>query len=142
VILLDVNLLVYAHVVNAPQHTRARDWLDGRLAGPGRVGFPWHSLAGFVRIVTNGRMVVRPVTVADAWRQVEEWLDNPTAWVPQPGDGHRALFGQLLREHGGGNLVPDAHLAAIAIEHGLTLCSVDDDFARFKGLRRENPLAR
>ena len=141
-ILVDVNLLVYAHATTAPLHNAARTWLNSRLAGPARVGLPWHSLAGFLRIITNARMVSRPVPAIEAWSHVEALLDSPSAWIPQPGDRHRELFGQLLREAGmGGNLVPDAHLAAIAIEHGLTLCSTDGDFARFRDLRWQNPLA-
>lgn len=124
-----------------PQHEAAREWLDGRLNGTAQVGLPWPSLLGFVRITTNPRVFERPLPLADAWQQVVEWLGCPPAWVPVPTDRHAGLLGSLLRETGGAaSLVPDAHLAALAIEHGLTLCSTDGDFARFSGLRWENPL--
>ena len=140
-ILVDANLLVYASVAQFEQHDAARSWLDDRLNGVPGVGLPWPSLLAFVRLVTNGRIVQRPVSTNDAWMQVEAWLDGPTVWIPQPTDRHRAVLGNLLRGHSlRANLVPDAHLAALAIEHGLTLCSVDGDFARFTGLRWENPL--
>lgn len=140
-ILLDANLLVYAHVSTVPQHAAARAWLDARLNGAAPVGLPWPSLLAFVRLVSNPRVFERPQPVAEAWAQVEAWLDCPPVWVPQPTDRHRTTLGLLLRRHGASaNLVPDAHLAALAIEHGLILCSTDGDFARFPDLRWENPL--
>jgi predicted nucleic acid-binding protein len=81
--------------------------------------------------------------MADAWQQVTAWLDCDTVWTPQPTERHAEVLGQLLSLPGvHGNLVPDAHLAALAIEHGLMLCSPDGDFARFPGLRWSNPLAK
>ncbi len=140
-ILLDANLLVYAHVRSFQQHVTARTWLDARLNGRERVGLPWPSLLAFVRLVTNPRMFERPEPVALAWRQVEAWLDRPVCWTPLPTEQHQSLLGQLLTTAGAtANLVPDAHLAALAMEHGLELCSTDRDFARFPGLRWRNPL--
>ena len=140
-ILLDANLLIYARVASVPQHDAARAWLDERLNGPAPVGLPWPSLLGFVRVTTNPRVFERPLPVAAAWRQVREWLDCPPAWIPVPTDRHVQFIEPLLLETGGtANLVPDAHLAALAIEHGLILCSTDGDFARFPGLRWEDPL--
>lgn len=101
---------------------------------------PWQSLVAFMRLSTNRRMFERPQTIAAAWSQVEEWLDRDVVWVPTPADRHREILGQLLQVAGQADLVPDAHLAALAIEHGLTLCSTDGDFARFPGLRWEDPL--
>jgi len=141
VILVDANLLLYAHVADFDQHPAARKWLDGRLRGPARVGLPWPSLLGFVRIVSNPRVFPQAEPPADAWRQVEDWLDADVAWVPAPTDRHREVLGRLLPAVIGPNLVPDAHLAALAIEHGLTLMSTDGDFARFPALRWEDPLA-
>lgn len=140
-ILVDANLLVYAHVTAFSQHQSAREWLDGRLNGVAPVGLPWPSILAFLRIVTNPRIFERPETLEGAWRQVEEWLDCLSVWIPQPTGRHGEilkplLIGQRLRA----NLIPDAHLAALAIEHGLILCSSDGDFARFSGLRWENPL--
>ena len=123
------------------QHAAARTWLDGQLNGPGRVGLPWPSLLAFVRLVSNRRVFDRPVPISSAWRQVEEWLDQEGVWVPQPTPRHRETLAPLLgHAEGRANLVPDAHLAALAIEHGLTLCSADGDFARFDGLDWHNPL--
>lgn len=142
-ILVDANLLVYARVSDFPQHDTARRWLDGRLNGPAGVGLPWVSLLAFVRLVSNPRLFREPLGVADAWRQVEAWLDCPSTWTPEPTDRHREVLGPLLAGIGGrANLVPDAHLAALAVEYGLVLCSTDGDFARFPGLRWENPLVR
>ncbi|HXH08029.1 MAG TPA: TA system VapC family ribonuclease toxin [Vicinamibacterales bacterium] len=141
-ILVDANLLVYAANRAAPEHDAAREWLDARLSGSSRVGLPWPSLLAFVRIVSNPMIMARPVTPAEAWRQVREWLACEAAWIPVPGPRHAALLEPLLRLRVmTSRLVPDAHLAALAIEHGLTLCSTDGDFARFPGLRWENPLA-
>lgn len=140
-ILLDANLLLYAHVSSFAQHDKAHAWLDGQLNGPTPVGLPWPSLLSFVRLVSNPRVFQQPATVAAAWHQVELWLDSPVAWIPGPGERHRELLGTLLaRPDLRANHVPDAHLAALAMEHGLTLCSADSDFARFPGLRWQNPL--
>ena len=102
---------------------------------------PWVSLLAFLRLVTNPRMFERPEPLAAAWDQVLAWLACETAWVPEPTERHAELLGTLLALPGlRGNLVPDAHVAALAVEHGLTLCSADGDFARFPGLRWVNPL--
>ena len=141
-ILLDANLLLYAANRAAPEHDRARAWLDDRLNGTVPLGLPWPSLLAFVRLATNPLVVRHPVAAAEAWRQVEEWLECEPAWTPLPGDGHRAIIGGFLRAPWmTSRLVPDAHLAALAIEHGLTLQSSDGDFARVPGLKWENPLA-
>jgi hypothetical protein len=142
VILVDANVLVYAYVVGFPEHEAAREWLDERLSGSDRVGLPWESLTAFLRLTTNPRVFERPATVARVWRQVEEWLECEPAWIPLPTDRHQQVLGTLLAAAGpGGNLVPDAHLAALALEHGLTVASTDGDFARFPGVRWQNPLA-
>lgn len=140
-ILVDANLLIYARLSSFPQNAPARAWFDAKLNGNAPVGLPWASLLGFVRITTNPRILERPLPLVQAWRQVTEWLSRPPVWIPNPGDGHAAILGELLATSGAtGNLVPDAHLAALAIEHGLRMCSTDGDFARFKGLTWENPL--
>ena len=141
-ILVDANLLIYASVDSFPQYERARRWLDGRLSGVAPVGLPWPSLLGFLRVSTNPRVFERPTAVADAWRQVVAWLGCESSWIPQPTERHPEIMGELLAAPSvHANLVPDAHLAALAIEHGLILCSTDGDFARFAGLRWENPLS-
>jgi len=142
VILVDINILVYASFADLSQHHAAHKWLDAQLNSPARVGIPWVSLLGFLRIATHPRIIVHPLTMAAAWRQVEAWLSCETVWTPQPSERHAEVLGALLSQPGvHGNLVPDAHLAALAIEHGLTLCSTDGDFARFRGLKWLNPLA-
>lgn len=141
-ILVDTNLLVYAYARSMPQHQRARGWLDDQFSGSIRVGLPWASLLGFVRVVTNPRAFRNPQPVLQAWGQVMAWLGRDVAWIPQPGERHAAILGELLALPGiQGNLVPDAHLAALAMEHGLTLYSTDGDFARFPRLRWTNPLS-
>jgi hypothetical protein len=143
VILIDANILIYSHVNSFAQHEAAREWLDQRLNGPTRVGLPWASLLAFLRLVTNPRVFEQAEPMADAWRQVRAWVDCESAWLPQPTERHADLLGQFLALPGvHGNLVPDAHLAALAVEHGLTLCSTDGNFARFPALRWENPLAQ
>jgi toxin-antitoxin system PIN domain toxin len=142
VILIDANILIYAGVSSVPEHERARQWLDEQLSGPTPVGLPWHSLLAYLRITTNPRSVARPQRMKDAWRQVQDWLSSPPAWVPAPTERHAGLLRQLCESADVyGDLVPDAHLAALAMEHGLTVCSSDRDFARFPRLRWMNPLA-
>jgi uncharacterized protein len=141
-ILIDVNILVYASIDDFPQHRAARDWLDRQLTSTPRVGLPWPALLGFLRIVTNRRAVVGPLSTEDAWAQVTGWLGCDVVWIPQPTERHADILGELLALPGiRAELVPDAHLAALAIEHGLILCSTDGDFARFPGLRWQNPIA-
>lgn len=141
-ILVDANLLLYAANRAAPEHERARTWLDDRLNGTVAVGLPWPSLLAFVRLATNPAILRHPASTAEAWRQVEEWLGCEAVWTPLPGETHREIVGAFLKASWmTSRLVPDAHLAALAIEHGLTLFSTDGDFARFPGLRWENPLA-
>jgi hypothetical protein len=144
VILVDANLLIYSQVSQLKQHPAAREWLDGRLSdSDSRVGLPWPSLLAFVRIVANPRVFERSTTVTAAWAQVERWLELESVWIPMPTGRHAAVLKRLLAETGEeGDLVPDTHLAALAIEHGLTLCSADRGFARFSGLRWENPLEK
>ena len=140
-ILLDANLLIYAHVAAFPQHPAARAWLDAQLSGGAPVGLPWPSLLGFLRIVTNPRIFEQPEPISEAWEQVTEWLACESAWIPNPGERHGEVLAGFLADPGvRANLVQDAHLAALALEHGLLLCSTDGDFARFPGLRWSNPL--
>ena len=141
--LIDVNLLVYAWDRRSPFHEPAVQWLDARLSESIRVGLPWECLLGFMRVVTNPRIYERPAPVDVAWRQVELWLNARNVWVPVAGDRHREILNRLLSRLGGGaKLIPDAHLAALAIEHGLVLFTTDGDFARFDGLRWMNPLSQ
>lgn len=142
-ILLDVNILLYATNTRAREHAAAREWLDRQLSDIHRVGLPWVTLLAFLRLSTNTRVVTQPLTMNSAWEQVLQWLDCDPAWIPLPTERHAGVLAELLAEPGVyGNLVPDAHLATLAIEHGLTLYSTDGDFARFPGLKWVNPLAR
>lgn len=141
-ILVDANLLVYAHVADFDEHDAARVWLDDQLDGTARVGLPWESLSAYLRLVTNPRVFPRPLSPTDAMAQVRDWLARPAAWVPSPTERHAELLAELLAVDGiRADLVPDAHLAAIALGHGLTVMSNDSDFARFPGVRWHNPLA-
>ena len=139
--LLDANLLLYAADVTSAMHARAAEWLTEQLNGERPVGIPWESLIAFVRISTNPRASEHPLAPSVAWQLVEAWLAAPPAWTPLPTDRHADVLGRLLRKHRvSAKLVPDAHLAALAIEHGLELCSADTDFARFPEVRWRNPL--
>ena len=140
-ILLDANLLIYAQSASMPQHRDARAWLDGKLNEGVAIGLPWPSVLAFLRILSNPRVVPRPSPVIDLWRQVHEWMSVEGVWTPTPHERHAEIFGSLLPLVSTPHLISDAHLAALAIEHNLTLCSTDGDFARFGGLRWENPLA-
>lgn len=141
-ILVDANLLLYAANHAAAEHQQAREWLDGQLNSHVRVGLPWPSLLAFARLASNPLIVREPASPSQAWEQVEEWLRCESAWVPLPGARHQQVLGGFLRQRWmTSRLVPDAHLAALAIEHGLTLCSTDGDFAKFSGLTWRNPLA-
>lgn len=139
--LVDANLLLYAVHRGADQHERAAAWLTEQLNGPRRVGLPWQSLTAFLRISTHPRAFQRPLSPKTAWERVSDWLGAPVAWIPEPGPEFRRILGELMTNHEvQGNLVPDAALAALAIEHGVTLCSADTDFARFHDLDWRNPV--
>jgi toxin-antitoxin system PIN domain toxin len=140
VILVDANILIYASAPKSDRHGAAKEWLDGRLNGPARVGLPWPSLLAFMRIVANPRLFEN-ASLAHARAQVEAWLALPATWIPGPTAEHARILDELLAAESSHRLVPDAHLAALALEHGLILCSSDGDFARFGQLRWENPLA-
>ena len=138
--IVDVNLLLYAVNPGATQHRLANRWLNEALSGGAPVGFAWLVIIGFVRIATNPRVFARPITTAQAMDQVDQWLEARSASVVQPGHGHAAVLRRLLDHVGtGGNLVSDAHLAALAIEHKATVMTFDTDFGRFPGVRWETP---
>lgn len=142
-ILVDVNLLVEATMTSAPGHEPARSWLQDRLTRTARVGLPWASITGFVRVVGQPRAWERPLPMGAAISVVRSWLSRPSAWIPEPGPRHLDILDALLGSQPSARLVTDAHLAAIAIEHGLELCSRDRDFARWAelGLRARDPVA-
>jgi toxin-antitoxin system PIN domain toxin len=106
------------------------------------VGLPWQSLIAFLRISTHPRAAERPLSPDEAWPHVEAWLAAAPAWIPAPTSHHADILGSLVRTYQlRGNLIVDAQLAALAIEHGLTVCSADTDFARFAEIRWENPVS-
>ena len=140
-ILVDANLLIYAYIDSFPQHLTARNWLESVLNGEGRVGLPWAVSLAFVRLVSNPKVFERAIPLPVAWQQIEEWLELPTVWIPSPGSRYRQIMGALIPDMGSRpKLVPDGHLAALAIEQNIALYSADRDFARFSGLRWVNPL--
>jgi hypothetical protein len=141
VILLDANILLYAQIRDYPQHEPIRAWLDERLSGEDGVGIPWASILAFLRISTNRRVFPRAHTIAQAWEQIAQWLAQPNVWIPRPTERHGEILRDVLLESGAeGELVRDADLAALAIEHGLAVCSTDGDFARFPMARWIDPL--
>ncbi len=134
----DTNVLIYAANAKAAQHRRATEWLVGAYAEPAGVGFAWMALIGFLRLATRPGILARPLAIDDALGLVHDWLAHPRAQVLQAGAGHETVLAALLRSLGSaGNLVSDAHLAALAIERGATLGSFDRDFLRFEGLKFE-----
>lgn len=140
-ILLDANLLLYAVNEDAAHHKRAKTWLEAWFSGSETVGLSWNVLLAFLRLTTRPGLFRYPLTIEDALRIVEDWVNQPPATLVHPGTKHLQILSDLLRTAGtGGNLTSDAHLAALAIEHGATLWSMDSDFARFPRLRWQNPL--
>jgi uncharacterized protein len=137
----DVNLFLYAYDSRSSRHAAARDWLEQTLSGSETVGLPWIVLLAFIRLSTRAVVVERPLEVNTAIELVESWLDQPCVTVINPTERHAAVLRELLLPLGtAGNLTTDAHLAALAIEHGALLCSCDADFSRFGGLRWSDPL--
>jgi toxin-antitoxin system PIN domain toxin len=138
----DVNLLLYAVDAEAPRHVAARAWLESALSGTEEIAFASAVLLGFIRIATNPAAFEDPLPPDEAFTYVEEWLAQPVASTLAPGPNHFTLMRELLQPLGvAGNLTSDAHLAALAIEHGAELCSSDTDFGRFNGLRWTDPLS-
>jgi toxin-antitoxin system PIN domain toxin len=138
----DVNLFLYAYDSDSPFYPAARRWLEETLSGTETVALAWMVLVGFVRLSTRPAVFANPLRADAAIGFVEQWLAQPCTSVIHPGRRHPAMLRELLRPLGtAGNLTSDAHLAALAIEHGATLCSRDVDFSRFAGLRWIDPLS-
>lgn len=136
--LADTNILLAAVNEDAPGHGVAREWLSASLSSSEPIGFAWLALIGFVRIATKASIFPHPLQPTEALGLVEEWLGRANATVLHPGERHAPILRELLERAGtGGNLTSDAHLAAIAIEHGAKLATFDSDFHRFEGLRLE-----
>ena len=139
--LVDANLLLYAVDEGSPHHARAKPWLERQLSGSETFAFAWAVLLAFVRLATNPRVFAAPMDGDEALDVVDSWLQQPNATVVNPTERHGVLLRELLQPLGtAGNLVSDAHLAALSIEHGAELCSADSDFSRFPRVRWSNPL--
>ena len=140
--LLDVNLMIYVVDEEAREHERTLRWFEQALSGTETVALAWFALLGFLRITTRRQSTRDPWPIESALEEIQRWLAQPVATAIHPTDRHAAVLRDLLAPLGaGGNLTSDAHLAALAVEHGATLCSHDNDFSRFPGLRWEDPLA-
>lgn len=139
-ILLDVNVLLYAHNSSAPQYPAVRAWLDRLAASDEWIGLPWTTIWGFIRISTNPKVSPRPKSGKEAMEVIASWLETPRVVAVSPGPRHIELLSRFVGNEGAtGNLVPDAVIAALAIEQGATVASTDNDFRRF-GVRWVNPL--
>jgi toxin-antitoxin system PIN domain toxin len=141
VIICDVNVLVYAFREDAHEHARYASWLNDQVSAQSAYGVSTSVLSGFVRVVTHPRIFSEPATMDAALDFCHTLLDHPNAVTLTPGPRHWSIFDGLCRQaHARGNLVPDAFLAALAIEHGAELITTDRDFARFSDLRWRHPL--
>lgn len=139
--IVDANILIYAVDENSEHHTVAKNWLTNALNGPTRVGIPWVSLIAFQRITTHPRIYANPLSPATASDIMDAWTQLLNVWIPAPGKHHGRLLRMLTSESGArGNLVTDAHLAALALEHGTSVVSFDADFSKFADIHWENPL--
>lgn len=141
-ILVDANLLLYAYDSSSRDHARSRAWLEEALSSPDPVAFAWVTILAFLRISTNPRALARPLAIDESIAIVSSWLAQPCVVVLDPGERHWDVLVKVLGPgQARGPLVMDAHLAALAIEHGATLATCDRDFTRFDGLRLVNPLS-
>ena len=141
-ILVDANILLYAEDSLHPRHQQAREWWDGQLSRTATVCLCWTVLSAFIRIGTNPRVFEGPLSLKQALARVQSWLDQPCTRIVRPTERHWTVFQQMLTDgQAVANLVTDAHLAALAIEHGCELASTDVDFARFPKLKWRNPLS-
>jgi len=142
VILLDANVLIYAIDSDSPHHAKSRRWLEETLSADTPVGLPWLVVLAFVRITTRAGIMRSPLSPEQAIGFVDEWLAQPYAVLVSPGENHWSVLRNLLLAAGtAGNLTSDAHLAALAIEHGCEIASTDNDFLRFPGVALVNPIA-
>jgi toxin-antitoxin system PIN domain toxin len=138
--LIDANVLVYAVNESDPKHTDAAAWLDDALSGSEQVGFASVVLLAFLRLSTRVGLFPHPLSVDEGLERVRRWIEQPNAVLLEPTSRHLDILSGLLSELGaGGNLVGDAHLAALAIEHHATIISFDNDFGRFRGVRWSLP---
>ena len=138
--IIDANVLLYAVNSASEHHNKSRRWLDGALSGADTVGLAWVPLLAFVRLTTKHGLFPKPLAPGDAMQQVADWCSAPGSVVVGPTSRHAdVLSGLLARVGTGGNLVNDAHLAALAVEHRARIVSYDSDFSRFDGIRWDTP---
>ncbi|ANS79050.1 Toxin 1, PIN domain [Serinicoccus hydrothermalis] len=131
-LVVDTNVLVYAAHVGSAHHAVTARWLEDTVKGPQVLAVPWVAALGFLRITTNPRVFAEPFTTDEALTALDAWLAHPGVTVPQPTTRHPQVLAGLLRESGtAGNLTTDAHIAALAVEHGAEVATFDRDFARF-----------
>lgn len=141
-ILVDANLLLYAYHPKAAQHAESRAWLEAALSGSDFVRFAWLTLWAFLRIATSPRVFEHPLSTSEAEAAISSWLAQPATGILEPGERHWEILRSLVREsQSSGPLIMDAVIAAIALEHGATVCTTDRDFTRFPTLKWTNPLA-
>ena len=137
---VDANVLLYAVNTDARHHERSRTWLDGALSGGDTVGFSWLALLAFVRLSTKVGLFPTPLSTSEAFNRVDAWVSAGSAIVIEPTSSHGRIVRMLLEQSGtGGNLVNDAHLAALAVEYRGDVVSFDNDFSRFDGVRWMEP---
>lgn len=138
--IIDANILIYAVDTESQHHEVAHRWLTNAMNGPERLGLPWVSLIAFQRITTHSRIYRSPLDPTQASDIIQAWLEHPNTWVPSAGERHAGILRSLtVRSGATGNLVTDAHLAALAIEHGASLASFDEDYRNFPDLRWIHP---
>ncbi len=139
--LVDANILIYAIDRDSPHHARARRWLEEVLSGDTWVGLPWVVILAFIRVTTRRGIVRNPLPADQALAFVDSWLHQPCVTAVGPGEHHWRILSGLLRATGSaGNLTSDAHVAALALEHGCAVVSADSDFKRFSGITHVNPV--
>jgi toxin-antitoxin system PIN domain toxin len=141
VIVVDANLLIYAYDKDSVNHTKSLIWLEGVFSGWEAIGLPWQTISAFLRVITNRKLPGPRLTLEQAAEIVDKWLEQPNVRILVPGDDHwRLLRRMIVAGRAFGPLVSDAQIAALTIEYGGVLHTADRDFARFPGLRWENPL--
>ena len=140
-IVLDVNLLIYAYSSTFAEHERAREWVEDAFSADSLVGLPWQTISAFIRILTNPNLPGERFSTREIVEIVQEWIEQPNVRLLSPGEEHWSFFRQsLLEGQVRGPMATDAQLAALTIEHGGVLHTTDRDFSRFPGLRWVNPL--
>jgi toxin-antitoxin system PIN domain toxin len=141
ILIPDINVLLYAVDSRSPFHIECATWLGGAMRGDTAIGFTWQTIAGFVRLGTNAKVTIRPLTISEAFRYLDDWLAQAPSCILHPSAEHLVIFRGLIARSGAvGNLISDAHLAAFAADHDGEIVSCDADFGRFPEVRWFNPV--